>query len=69
MDKGYVNTKANNVHYKGKVWITPGERLGKNICLDIGREELKVIAFAPEIDDNAVSRAISAMGYKPEEWM
>ena len=69
MNKGYVNTKSNNVHYKGSVWITPGNRLGKNICLDFGGEALKVIAFVPEVDDTTVENAIIAMGYRPMDWM
>lgn len=65
----YVNTKENNEHYKGRVWITKGDRPGKNICLDTGGKELKVIAFAPEITDDVVENAITAMGWNPEEWM
>ena len=69
MNKGYINTKENNIHYSGRVWITPGDRLGKNICLDTGREELKVIAFVPEVNDEEVEKAIRAMGYNPQDWM
>ena len=69
MSKGYINTKENNVHYSGRVWITLGDRLGKNICLDTGREELKVIAFVPVVTDTVVEKAIMAMGYDPQDWM
>ena len=69
MDRGYINTKENNVHYKGRVWITPGDRKGKNICLDIGKDELKVIYFVPEVNDEVVEKAIEAMGYDPKDWM
>lgn len=61
--KNYINTKENNEHYKGRVWITKGDRLGKNICVDIGRKELKVIAFVPEITDEVVESAIRAYGW------
>lgn len=65
----YINTKENNIHYKGKIWITPGDRLGKNICLDTGRPELKVIAFVPEVTDDAVVSAIEAMGYNANDYL
>ena len=67
--KGYINTKQNNTHYKGKVYITPGDRLGKNICLDTGRPELKVIAFVPEVTDEIVKSSIEAMGYNSSDWL
>ncbi len=66
---GYVNTKQNNIHYKGKVYVTPGDRLGKNICLDTGREELKVIAYVPEVTEAIVVSAIKAMGYDPDDYL
>lgn len=67
--KEYINTKENNEHYKGRVWITAGDRPGKNICVDTGKEELKVIAFAPEVTEEVVKNAIIAMGWDPEEWI
>ena len=67
--KGYINTTQNNIHYKGKVYITPGDRLGKNICLDTGRPELKVIAFVPEVTDEIVKSSIEAMGYNSSDWL
>ena len=68
--KGFCNTKENNVHYKGKVWVTPDRpNLGRNICLDTGREELMVISFVPEITEERVVSAIKAMGYNPKDWM
>ena len=69
MKERYINTKENNEHYSGKVWVTPGVKRGKNICLDIGREELMVIAFVPEITEERVVNAIEAMGYDPKDWM
>ena len=63
------NTKENNEHYSGKVWVSPGAKRGKNICLDIGREELMVISFVPEITEERVVNAIKAMGYNPADWM
>lgn len=66
---GYINTKQNNIHYKGKVYITSGDRLGKNICLDTGRGELKVIAFVPEVTDEIVKSSIEAMGYNSSDWL
>ena len=65
----YRNTKENNVHYKGKVWVTKGDRLGKNICLDWGKDGLRVIAFVPEVNDETVTNAIKSMGYRVEDWM
>lgn len=67
--KAYINTKENNEHYKGRVWVTKGDRLGKNICLDTGKEELKVIAFVPEITEKVVESAIIAMGWHPIDWL
>lgn len=70
MKERYINTKENNVHYKGKVWVTPDRPCaGRNICLDFGRPELKVIAFVPEITEERVVNAIEAMGYDPKDWM
>lgn len=68
-DKEYFNTKDNNEHFRGKVWVTKGDRLGKNICVDIGKEELKVIAFVPVITEKVVEDAIIAMGWKIEDWL
>ena len=68
-DRGYINTKQNNVHYRGRVWVTPGDRKGKNICLDFGREELRFIAYVPEVTDEEVEKQIRAFGYDPKDWM
>ena len=67
----YINTKENNEHYKGKVWITKGYRnkIGNNICLDTGKDKLMVIAFVPTITEEKIINAIKAMGYNPEEWL
>ena len=65
----YINTKENNVHYRGKIWVTPGDRKGKNICADTGREELMVIAFVPEVTEEQVRKSIVAIGWRPEDWM
>ena len=65
----YKNTKENNEHYKGRVYVTKGNRLGKNICVDMGRDELRVIAFVPEITEKAVKDAIIAMGWRLEDWL
>lgn len=54
----YINTKGNNEHYLGKVWITKGDRLGKNICVDMGVEELRVIAFVPTVTKEIVEKSI-----------
>lgn len=67
--KIYRNTKENNEHYRGKIWVTPDNRKGKNICADIGKEELKVIAFVPEITEETVKSAIIAMGWKIENYL
>ena len=68
--KGYINTKENNVHYSGKVWITPeGKHPGQNICLDYGKPELKVIAYVPKVTEKVVVDSIKAMGYDPKDWM
>ena len=65
----FKNTKANTEHYKGKVYITPGKRIGKNIYLDIGEEELLCIAFVPRVNDHIVREAIMGTGYNIEEWL
>lgn len=67
----YINTKKNNEHYKGKIWVTKGykNRKGCNICADMGKEELHVIAFVPEITDKAVENAVKSIGWIPEHWL
>lgn len=66
----YRNTKENCEHYKGKVWLSKGGT-GKNICLDIGKEEFIVIAFVPaeDINEKLVRDIITARGFRVENYM
>jgi len=69
--KKMYNTKENTEHYKGKIWVTKGykTRKGCNICADIGREELMVISFVPEVTEEKVVSAVEAMGWRLEDWL
>ena len=69
--KQAFNTKENNEHYKGKIWVTKGyqTRKGCNICADVGKEELMVIAFVPEITEQVVESQIRSFGWRPEQWL
>ena len=49
--------------------LGPGKRIGKNIYLDIGEEELLCIAFVPRVNDSIVREAIMGTGYNIEEWL
>lgn len=68
--KEYINTKENNEHYKGRIWVTKGykTRMGNNICADTAHG-LMVIAFVPQITDEVVMDAITAMGWRLEDWL
>lgn len=70
MKENYKNTKENCDHYNGKVWLSKGGT-GKNICLDIGREEFLVIAFVPakEINEKNVRDTIKARGFRVDDFM
>ena len=66
----YINTKENNEHYRGKVWVTKSRsQFGKNVCVDMGRDELKVIAYVTVITETAIENAIEAMGWRKEDWL
>lgn len=65
----YRNTKENNKHYRGRIWVTKNPTFGSNICADIGRDTLMVIGFVPKITEEKVKNAIEAMGWAPEAWM
>ena len=66
-----INTKQNNEHYKGKIWVTKGykTRCGNNICAELASGKLMVIAFVPEITEEKVANAVRAMGWRVEDWM
>ena len=68
---GYINTKENCDHFKGRVWISKGNTPGKNICLDLGRPELHVIAFEPAdmITEDNVREIIKARGFRVEDYL
>ena len=40
-----------------------------NICADVGKEELMVIAFVPEITEQVVESQIRSFGWRPEQWL
>lgn len=65
----YKNTKENNVHYKGKVWITKNPSSGSNICVDLGKEELYVIGYVDNVTDENVKAYIKANGWRIEDFL
>lgn len=65
----YYNTKQNCNHYKGKIWLNGSIGTRGNICADIGKEELMVIAYVPMITEENIIGSIKAMGWNPENWL
>ena len=68
---GTYNTKENSEHFAGKIWIHGG-----NICADMGREELKVIEYNPELAigkncdiEKKVKSEIISHGWRLDDWL
>lgn len=68
--EAYKNTKGNCYRYAGRVWISR-TGVGRNVCLDTGRDEFMVIAFIPEneISYERIKSIVAARGFRPEHFM
>jgi len=70
VERVMYNTKENSEHYFGKIWLHGG-----NVCADVGTDELKVLAYVPELangTDNKqgiVKRVLINNGWNPAEWL
>ena len=68
-DRAY-NTKENSEHFSGRVYLNGG-----NICVDIGLEELKVIAYDADLATGRgdtweiVHRALESSGWNSYKWL